>query len=342
MTLAFTSPFTGAVLTNGEFASSASFTPDVRDFCSQALGRPPLAITFLDGGRVVAFDAPVSSLANATGRVDVVMHHPIAAAWNSKMLRAIKADDARVVQKCLCDGQDPNTAFPNGFTALSYSASNSATACVTLLLTTKASPNIRGLNGNTALHQAVYTEDTQAVQLLLQHGAEADALDARGTTSANWASEDWGFAGPTILTCLVESNADLHLQDRDMDTPFALATGSASSSLSVIMSAVWDRLRWLDVLVRHECYLAGFVNTNHLQLACRTTGMKFEWNLARYIAPRNTLGGADALAQTDTMSLSHAPAIRGISMGTADFCCTSGPDLECPPTLELGASQPAQ
>ena len=239
MTLAFTSPFTGAVLTNGEFASSASFTPDVRDFCSQALGRPPLAITFLDGGRVVAFDAPVSSLANATGRVDVVMHHPIAAAWNSKMLRAIKADDARVVQKCLCDGQDPNTAFPNGFTALSYSASNSATACVTLLLTTKASPNIRGLNGNTALHHAVYTEDTQAVQLLLQHGAEADALDARGTTSANWASEDWGFAGPTILTCLVESNADLHLQDRDMDTPFALATGSASSSLSVIMSAVW-------------------------------------------------------------------------------------------------------
>jgi hypothetical protein len=93
------------------------------------------------------------------------MHHPIAAAWNSKMLRAIKADDARVVQKCLCDGQDPNTAFPNGFTALSYSASNSATACVTLLLTTKASPNIRGLNGNTALHHAVYTEDTQAVQL---------------------------------------------------------------------------------------------------------------------------------------------------------------------------------
>ena len=93
-------------------------------------------------GRVVAFDAPVSRLHKMQlGRVDVIMR-PITTAWNRKMLRAINADDARVVQKCLCDGQDPNTAFPRGFTALSYSARNSATACVTLLLTAKASPNI--------------------------------------------------------------------------------------------------------------------------------------------------------------------------------------------------------
>ena len=166
--------------------------------CSQALGHPPLTITFLDGGRVVAFDSPVSGLANATGCVEVILH-PIRTDWNKKMLHAINSDAVGVMQTCLCAGQDPNTAFANGFTSLSYSANHAATACLNLLLTAKASPNMRGFNGNTALHHAVYTRHIEAVQVLLQHGADADALDARATTSAHWASQAPGLAASACV-----------------------------------------------------------------------------------------------------------------------------------------------
>ena len=325
--LVFTSPLTGDVLTSGEFPTSALFGCDVRDFCSQALGHPPFAITFVHGGSVVAQDAAVESVA---GHVGLILR-PIKTAWNRKLLRAIQADDAEVAQDCLYNGQDPDTSFPNGFTALAYSANHAAMSCLTVLLRAKASPNMRGLNGNTALHHAVYTGHMKAVQLLLQYGAKAGALDAGGTSCAHWASQAQGFAGPVMLTCLAEANADLHLQDKDLDTPFALAS-SASSNLSVIMTAVWDRLRWLDLLVRHEYSLAGFVNTKHLQLACRTTTRRFSWSWATSTPPgasvdvfggssstniANTtpgdrLGGADAPADTETVSALQGPIIRGM------------------------------
>jgi ankyrin repeat protein len=90
---------------------------------------------------------------------------------------------------------------------LSYCATHAATSSLSVLLSAKASPNMRGSDGNTALHHAVYREHIDAVQLLLQHGAEADALDAGGTASAHWASQGRGMAGSAILACLAEANA---------------------------------------------------------------------------------------------------------------------------------------
>ena len=246
----FHSPLSGRCVASplaSSFEDGRSFNVAARAVCSQALAHPPLAMSFLMGAWRVPEKMTWLELGEPT-EISVVLHC-VHTSCNRKMLRAIKANDAEQVEYLLSKGQDPNTSFPNGCTALSFSASVGCTDVLVALLAGGAAPNIYGLDGTLPLHKAVERQNVKGVSLLLNQRAEPNLPDGEGKTSALMAAVVDGTSGVQMLQLLREAGADLNIADSAGYTPFGCCDDV--EILSDLMDSVWSQLSWKSVMLRN-------------------------------------------------------------------------------------------
>jgi ankyrin repeat protein len=170
---------------------------------------------------------------------------PASTAWNDALMAAAKDANPAAVKAALAHQADPNTAEPDGATALEWAARNSDLDTASLLLQAGASAktanrygvtplslactngddamiaklldagadvNAASPEGETPLMTASRTGKLAAVNVLLSHGAEVNARENwRGQTALMWAAAE-GHA--SVVEALLKAGADMHLRSR--------------------------------------------------------------------------------------------------------------------------------
>lgn len=89
------------------------------------------------------------------------------------VVRYVDPDGIRVaVQRVLAAGGSLDVRVDDDRTPVTWLACGGHTACLRLLLTAGASPDVPMARGNTALHRAVNDDRPDVVAVLLEHGAD--------------------------------------------------------------------------------------------------------------------------------------------------------------------------
>ena len=98
------------------------------------------------------------------------------------LISLVISADLPGLRDVLAQGQDVDTADPQGFTALHVAAQQHELEMMRELLRAGADVNARNIYGNTPLWVAVFASKGQgdAIQLLLAAGADPDALNTSG------------------------------------------------------------------------------------------------------------------------------------------------------------------
>eukprot|EP00094_Tigriopus_californicus_P002077 TCALIF_02003-PA protein Name:"Similar to Bard1 BRCA1-associated RING domain protein 1 (Mus musculus)" AED:0.05 eAED:0.05 QI:0/1/0.6/1/1/1/5/0/562 len=94
------------------------------------------------------------------------------------------------VKRLLDLGANPNTQDHAGWTPLHEVAQNGHVEILRLLLDSGAAPNVPGTDNVTPLHDAVVSKDVQSVEILVKYGAKKDAINAKGQTPRDLASNE--------------------------------------------------------------------------------------------------------------------------------------------------------
>ena len=165
----------------------------------------------------------------------------IHAASDLPLIDAARNGDVDQVRALLGQQVDPNTADPEGSTALHWAAhlddhvaaelllgagaragatnrygatpvlmaaTNGSAAMLELLLGAGADPNGALPEGETPLMRTARSGRVDAVEVLLAHGAEVDAVEGwRGQTALMWATVEGNTA---VARALIDAGADLH------------------------------------------------------------------------------------------------------------------------------------
>jgi ankyrin repeat protein len=170
----------------------------------------------------------------------VLLGTNLGAASDLRVLDAVKAKDAQVLQRLLKSGADVNATQPDGATALHWAAHlddqdaadrlikagaraavaddhgvtplwlaslNGSAPMIQLLLSAGADPNAAMKSGETPLMTASRAGKLAAVKLLLAHGANVNAKQgSRQQTALMWAVAQ---QHPDVVQALVDAGADL-------------------------------------------------------------------------------------------------------------------------------------
>jgi ankyrin repeat protein len=172
---------------------------------------------------------------------------------STPLLFAVRSGDLESARLLIAAGADVNDSAADGNTALVIAAHSGSGSVAALLLEQGADPNVAPL-GYTALHAAVLrgtlrdrrrtSDDPGAgvplVRALLEHGANPDALLAKGTPVRRW-SHDFALMGRWVgatpywlaakflevemMRVLVAGGADPRRASRDGTTPLMAAAG---------------------------------------------------------------------------------------------------------------------
>jgi ankyrin repeat protein len=171
----------------------------------------------------------------------VLSVRPLSAEGDLRLVEAVKKHDIAAARSLLNQRVDPNSAQPDGATALHWAAYHDATdladlliraganvntrndlgatpltlACVNgsegmveKLLTAGADPNTALPTGETALMTCARTGNVNAVKTLLTHRAAVNAKDrTRGQTALMWAA---AARHTGVVELLIEFGADVH------------------------------------------------------------------------------------------------------------------------------------
>jgi len=98
-------------------------------------------------------------------------------------------------------------------TLLVYATGHFATQVVSLLLSLKADPNVKGVGGYTSLHLA---RDKDTVRLLLEAGANIDSKDNEDSTPLQYAVHSGNVE---IVEMLIRAGANVNTQNSHGWTP---------------------------------------------------------------------------------------------------------------------------
>ncbi|HEY7338378.1 MAG TPA: ankyrin repeat domain-containing protein [Bryobacteraceae bacterium] len=191
-------------------------------------------------------------------------------AWgaDTKLIDAVKLNDANAVRALLAQHVDVNAAEPDGSTALHWAAQRDnleiaealiaaganvkattrytitplSTACINgdaalieRLLNAGADPNETVEEGQTALMTASLNGKVEAVKLLLSRGAKVNAKENfRGQTALMWAASEGNAQAAEML---LEFGADVKAKSNNGFTPllFAVRNGHIDAAKALLM-----------------------------------------------------------------------------------------------------------
>lgn len=151
----------------------------------------------------------------------------------------------KVAAVLLAHGADVNAQTANGMTPLLYAASHRDCEPLLVLLL-KYGADVRDTGyGDTPLHRAVDHKSAGMIRALFQAGADVNARDYRGNTPLHNLAErpdkmdDEYTPSDTerIALLLLNKNPVLVAQNRDGDTPLALAKKNSNQTLVRLLSA---------------------------------------------------------------------------------------------------------
>jgi hypothetical protein len=139
------------------------------------------------------------------------------------LIESIKNGDRDMVRVLMDGGADPDSADPEGATALMYAARTRCLSCVAALLKRGADVRLKDRHGDTALDIARRAGRTRAAELILAHDPE------KGPVALLIASRE-GIAD--LVQCLVENGVDVNATDPDGNT--ALMAASERGNLDIV------------------------------------------------------------------------------------------------------------
>lgn len=190
----------------------------------------------------------------------------VAAASDTPLIEAVKAEDAAAVQRLLGVSADANAAAPDGATALHWAAyrdvvplasllidagaavdaandygvtplalacENGSAPMVARLLDAGANPDLARMTGETPLMTCARTGRLETVGALIAAGADPNAAEmARGQTALMWAA---GEAHTEVVRALIDAGADVHVRSRGGFTPLLIAARADAPALAGLL-----------------------------------------------------------------------------------------------------------
>jgi ankyrin repeat protein len=156
---------------------------------------------------------------------------------------AVRADDAKTVDKLLRDGADAKAADRYGVTPLYLAAVNGNAAIIRRLLDAGADPNTKDPAGETALMTAARTGIPDAVKALLDRGAVVNAADPEFEQTALMLAVRENH--PAAVKLLIEHGAELNAHTRIGPVPAfrppCKGTGCGSEGVGINRGGLPDR-----------------------------------------------------------------------------------------------------
>jgi ankyrin repeat protein len=134
------------------------------------------------------------------------------AAGITPFLLVIRSGSLAMARHMLKLGADPNTALPDGETALHVAARHRKPQFTALLVAFGADPFAANAGGALPLHVAAYGDRAAVVALYVTHGMPADTLDRRGRTALMAAITNNALRAAVVL---LENGADGGARDGD-------------------------------------------------------------------------------------------------------------------------------
>jgi len=131
---------------------------------------------------------------------------------NQKMLLAAELGNVAVLEEILSNGQNPNTRFADGGTALHVAARYGHESAVKLLLEEGANPNLRDMVGATPLHWAAMLAPPALLDVLLERGADPLIKDDDGETPLDWAEREGNDRHASKLREAMEASREAALE----------------------------------------------------------------------------------------------------------------------------------
>ena len=148
--------------------------------------------------------------------------------------------DVEAVRTLLRQGEDANTAQPDGMTALHWAAQRNQVEVAEVLLYAGATlrPMTR-MGGYTPLHLAARSGNTEVARTLLEAGADPDFYTATGVTALHFAAQ---ANVPELVSALVEHGADPNAVDGfSQRTPLMFAAaGNSAKAVGALVEAGAD------------------------------------------------------------------------------------------------------
>ncbi len=143
-----------------------------------------------------------------------------ALSWPALHIAVVQGDE-EAVARLLGQGADPEERNHRGNTALHEAAKRGRGRIIDQLLQRGIPVDVRGVNAMTPLHQAVWFGHVDAAKRLLAHGA---SLSLKGTPQASTALHlAVDRADADMVQLLLESGANIHDRNRNMETPLHVA-----------------------------------------------------------------------------------------------------------------------
>lgn len=134
---------------------------------------------------------------------------------------AARFDDLDIARALLAAGAAPGTANRYGVTPLALAATNGSEAMIRLLLDAGAPADAPSPGGDTPLMMAARTGRVPAIEALLDAGAAVDATESwREQTALMWAAE---AGNADAITTLAAAGADIEARSGDELTPLLFA-----------------------------------------------------------------------------------------------------------------------
>lgn len=138
---------------------------------------------------------------------------------------AVQRNNAQFVDMLITAGADAKAATRYHITPLYFACLNGNTAIMERLLRAGADPNSVSHEGQTALMTAALSGRADAVRLLLTRGANVNAKEPyKGQTALMWAAAEGNTEAAAVL---VEAGADVHAKASGGFTPFLFAVRDA-------------------------------------------------------------------------------------------------------------------
>ncbi|WJF89059.1 ankyrin repeat domain-containing protein [Paraburkholderia bonniea] len=155
---------------------------------------------------------------------------PVQAAPIDTLVKAVKFDDVKEVNKQLAQGMDPNQSDSEGMPLLVLAArEKSGKVAAALLANSKTNPEIVDRAGQNALMLAALNGDLPLVQLLLAKDAE---VNKKGWTPLHYAAANGHDA---IVKLLLEHSAYIDAGSPNGTTPLMMAARGGHMSTATLL-----------------------------------------------------------------------------------------------------------
>jgi ankyrin repeat protein len=188
-----------------------------------------------------------------------------------------------------------------GWTPLHYATYKGHRRATELLLLAGASPNPRDINGRTPLFWGpIVHDDLKLARILFSHGADVEAIDARGNTPLHYAAQ-MGRTG--IIDTFLRHGANIHAFDKNGYTALHYAAQLHEPRTATMLLKNGADFRMIDRHGNTPLHLAALFDRPNVVLVFLAVGAdpmaqnkSGQSPLDLAVGPRRGIGGEGAVA----------------------------------------------